>query len=461
MTNTVNNREIALDILIQINEEEQYLHLLLSEALNKYRYLERNERAFISRLVRGTVERRITLDYVINSVSTVKINKMKPFIRNLLRMSVYQIMYMDQIPDSAACNEAVKLAQKRHFGNLKGFVNGVLRNVARSITSLQLPDDYAVKYSIPNEVISIIRNAYGDSAFEKIAESFLHEGRISVIANTTICTLDELKAQLDGEGVTYVDAPYVPNALILKNLDYPEAMSSFNEGMFQIQDISSMIAGMVTAPAKNSTVIDVCAAPGGKSIYAAMMMEGTGKVISRDVSDRKVAKILENINRLCIKNVDVQLLDATIFNEADCESADYVIADVPCSGLGIIGRKPDIKYNVSADKIEEIVKLQRQILDVAVRYVKPGGYIILSTCTLNPMENEENVSYLKAKGFETADISPDLPQQLFEDYKSFDEAYYKKVTKDAKEGFITLIPGVCECDGFFVAKLKKQVRNNE
>lgn len=455
MTNTVNNREIALDILMEINENDQYLHVLLGEALRKYQYLEKNERAFISRLVRGTIERRITLDYVIDSVSTVKTNKMKPLIRNLMRMSVYQMMYMEQVPDSAAVNEAVKLATKRHFGNLKGFVNGVLRNVARKLPDMVLPDDDSIKYSLPKEIIDILKKSYGDKAFEAIAGSFLSDGRVSVITNTSKCTVDELKKLLYSEGVTYIDVPYVKNALIIENVNYLEGMESFNSGMFQIQDVSSMVAGLVANPDRDNRIIDVCAAPGGKSIFAALCMGGTGKVISRDVSEKKVMQILDNVNRLGLTNVEVQVWDATVLKEADKESADIVIADVPCSGLGIIGRKPDIKYNINKAKIDEIVSLQRNILKVASAYVKKGGYIVMSTCTLNPSENEENVSYLRELGFESVDITDILPDKLFEDSKTFDKELFDSVTENAHDGYVTLLPGIHDCDGFFVAKLKR------
>lgn len=455
MTNTINEREIALDILMEVNEKEQYIHVLLNDALRKYQYLEKNERAFISRLVKGTMERRLTLDYVINQVSSVRVNKMKPLIRNLMRMSVYQMMYMEQVPVSAVCNEAVKLVKKRKFTNLSGFVNGVLRNISRQLPQIKLPNDLSIKYSVPQELVGMLEASYGREMTELILESFLKEKKVSAITNTVKITKKELVNLLKSQGITVEDAPYVEDAFILSDYNYLDDIEEFSAGMFQIQDISSMLAGVIASPAKDSTVLDVCAAPGGKSIFAALMMSGTGHVISRDVSERKTGQIEENVERLGLSNIDVEVSDAAVHNIEDEDMADMLIADLPCSGIGIIGRKPDIKYNVSRDKIDGIIQLQRKILDSIYSDVKHGGYIVYSTCTLNSQENEENVRYIKSKGFEAVDITASLPEKLIDDAKRAGKHYYDKLIKDAADGMLTLIPGVYECDGFFVAKLKR------
>lgn len=455
MTNTINEREIALDVLMEINEREQYIHVLLNDALRKYQYLEKNERAFITRLVKGTMERRMTLDYVINQVSSVRVNKMKPLIRNLMRMSVYQMMYMEQVPVSAVCNEAVKLAKKRHFTNLSGFVNGVLRNISRQLPAMELPDDYSVRYSVPQELADMLKASYGEETMKLILESFLKDSKVSAVVNTIKITRTELMERLTAQGIEVTDAPYVENAFIMSDYNYLEEIPEFIDGMFQIQDISSMLAGMIASPSKDSTVIDVCAAPGGKSIFAALMMEGTGHVISRDVSEKKTGQIEENVQRLGLGNISVETADALEHNLADEETADMLLADIPCSGLGIIGRKPDIKYNVSQEKLDGIVRLQRDILDSVCSYVKHGGYLVYSTCTLNPKENEENVRYIMEKGFAPVDINDLLPESLVNDANKAGEKYLDKLHSDAARGMLTLIPGVYECDGFFVAKLKR------
>ena len=329
MTNTINERELALDVLMEINEREQYIHVLLNDALRKYQYLEKNERAFITRLVKGTMERRMTLDYVINQVSSVRVNKMKPLIRNLMRMSVYQMMYMEQVPVSAVCNEAVKLAKKRHFTNLSGFVNGVLRNISRQLPAMELPDDYSVRYSVPQELVDMLKSSYGEETMKLIFESFLKDSRVSAVVNTIKITRTELMERLTAQGIEVTDAPYVENAFIMSDYNYLEEIPEFIDGMFQIQDISSMLAGMIASPSKDSTIIDVCAAPGGKSIFAALMMEGTGHIISRDVSEKKTGQIEENVQRLGLGNISVETADALEHYLSDEEAADMLFADIP------------------------------------------------------------------------------------------------------------------------------------
>ncbi len=456
MTNSVNTREIALDILMEINEKEQYLHILLNDALRKFQYLEKNERAFISKLVRGTIERRLTLDYVVNQVSSVPVNKMKPLIRNLMRMSVYQMMYMEQVPASAVCNEAVKLAQKRKFTSLKGFVNGVLRNISRKLPDMELPTSASIKYSMPQELVDMWNRAYGEDETEVMLKTFLEDKKLSVITNTTKITAEELKSRLEAEGLTVEGAPYIKDAFIISGINYLDELDSFNEGLFQIQDISSMLEGVIASPKENDYIIDVCAAPGGKSIFAAIKLNGTGNVEARDVTPMKVAQIDENVTRLELTNVVTEVRDALEIDEESVNKADIVLADLPCSGLGIIGRKPDIKYNVTLDKTKQIVKLQRDILDVITGYVKPGGYIIYSTCTLNKAENEDNVKYICEKGFDAVDICELIPEMVYSDTKAFSGELHEKLVDDAKNGYITLLPGIHDCDGFFVAKLRKK-----
>ena len=301
----------------------------------------------------------------------------------------------------------------------------------------------------------MLKASYGEETMKLILESFLKDSRVSAVVNTIKITKAELMERLSKQGIDVIDAPYVENAFIMSDYNYLEEIPEFIDGMFQIQDISSMLAGMIASPSKGSTVIDVCAAPGGKSIFAALMMEGTGHVISRDVSEKKTGQIEENVQRLGLGNISVETADALEHYLADEETADMLLADIPCSGLGIIGRKPDIKYNVSREKLDGIVRLQRDILDSVCSYVKHGGYLVYSTCTLNPKENEENVRYIMEKGFIPEDITGLLPESLIESAKRAGKNYYDKLIGDASDGMLTLIPGVYECDGFFVAKLKR------
>lgn len=449
MTKQVSDRDIILDILLQVNEEDEYTHIVLRNALKKYQYLDKADRAFITRVVKGTIERQLTLDYYLNSVSTVSVEKMKPVIRNLLRMSVYQIMYMDNVPDSAACNEAVKIAIKRGFKTLKGFVNGVLRNIARSASSMSFPDEntdkiayLSVKYSTPSWIIADWLADYDYETVITMLQSAFEERPLTIRCNTNKTTLDNLVNILKGEGVTVEPAPYVPNALTISGYDYLEGLESFNDGLFQIQDVSSMLVGLIASPTEDDYVIDLCAAPGGKSLHIAELLDGTGYVEARDITDRKVALIKENIERLGLDNIAAVVKDATVVDELSVNKANIVIADLPCSGLGIISKKPDVKYQTSKEKQDELVRLQREILTVAAKYVKPGGRLIYSTCTVNSHENIRNAEWFKENfPFALESIDPYIPGELQDE--------------NTKKGYLQLLPGKHKCDGFFIARFKR------
>ena len=434
MTDSVNLRAVVLDILMEINEKGEFSHLLINNALTKYQYLDKNKRAFISRLSLGTIENRIELDYIIDQFSKTPVRKMKPLIRNICEMSVYQIIYMDNIPDSAVCNEAVKLAAKRGFTGLKGFVNGVLRNIARNKDNITYPDRnkdieqyLSVKYSMPLWIVKMWHSQLGIDKTEEILAGFKQEKKTYVRCNTAKAPVEETRKILLQENVSVADVEGIPYALEIKDYDYIAGLKSFRDGLYQIQDISSMTAGYMTGFKDGDTVIDVCAAPGGKSVNAAISVGTDGKVYSRDVSDYKAGLIEENISRLGLNNIEVQVKDALVMDESMKEKADVVIADLPCSGLGVMGRKPDIRYNITEDKLVSLKELQQSILSVVQAYVKQGGIMMYSTCTINSEENEANADWLcKEYGFKKIEYRQILP---------------------GKNG---------GTDGFFVAKLRRE-----
>lgn len=443
MTNSVNLRAVVLDVLMEINEHHSFSHLVLNQALVKYQYLDKSQRGFITRVAQGTVEKKIEIDYCIDAFSKIKVKKCKPVIRCILEMSVYQLLYMKNVPQSAVCNEAVKLAVKKGFSGLRGFVNGVLRNLARSMDSIAYPDVkkepykyLSIKYSMPEWILALWKEVYDFDTIVDMLEGFHQNKKTYIRCNTTKKTPKEIKNILEAEGVTVNAVSNLSYAYEISGYDYLTDLASFEQGLYQIQDISSMMAGEIADPKASDYVIDVCAAPGGKSIQAALKMyenavaeglEMTGVVDSRDVSDYKTELIENNLERLDINCVKTKVWDATVKDKQCVGKADIVIADLPCSGLGIIGRKPDIKYQTSPEKLKELVALQRQILSTIHAYVKPGGYMVYSTCTIHSAENEENANWLcKEYGFEPA------------------------------SEYIQMLPGKDAFDGFFVAKLKKQ-----
>lgn len=418
----VNIRAVVLDILTEIEKEGEFSHITINNALLKYQYLDRTQRAFINRLSLGTIECRIEMDYILNQYSKTPVNKMKPLIRRIMRMAVYQIIYMENVPDSAACNEAVKLAAKRGFTGLKGFVNGVLRNISRNKDNITYPDKaketkkyLSVKYSMPEWIIELWNTNMSYEEIEDILAGMKKDKKTYIRCNTLKGSTDYIKKILEEEGVTVTEVSGLSYAYEISGYDYLTALKSFNEGLYQIQDISSMMAGEYVKPSTDSLIVDVCAAPGGKSINAALklaeaaydnkdipesgiskeVLKGiTGRVIARDVSDYKASLIDDNVARLGIPYIDVDVHNALEFDEELEGKADIVIADLPCSGLGIMGRKPDIRYNITKEKIDDIISLQRDILKVVSRYVKTGGTIVYSTCTINRAENEDNADWI-------------------------------------------------------------------
>lgn len=429
MTDSANIRELVLGILMEVTEKGNYSHLVIRSVLEKYQYLEKRDRAFLTRLAEGTIQRMVEIDYILDQFSKVKTTKMKPVIRNILRMSVYQLKYMDSVPAAAACNEAVKLARKKGFSTLSGFVNGVLRNIARNLDQIRYPDEnknevlyLSVKYSMPEWIVTQWLRDYGKERTVEILQAFLTEAPITIRTNLLKTTLEKLQEILRDEGVTAKpldteEYPGLSYAFVLEDFDHLGALSSFREGLFYVQDLSSMMTAELAAPEKGDTVIDVCAAPGGKSIHLAEKLEGTGCVDARDLTEYKVELIEENINRCGCTNVTAKVWDATAFDTSSVEKADILIADLPCSGLGVMRKKTDIKYKMTLEGEKNLVQLQRQILDTVSSYVKHGGRMIYSTCTIDRMENEENVTYFLEQHpeYELEEMHQIFPKEILGD----------------------------------------------
>ncbi len=434
MSDSVNTRELILDILMEVTEHQGYSHIILRDVLNKYAYLSRQERAFIARISEGTLERMLEMDMILNQFSKTKVKKMKPVIRNILRMSVYQIKYMDSVPDSATCNEAVKLAVRRGLGGLKGFVNGVLRNISRNKDQIRYPleekepEEYlSVTCSVPLWIVQQWTQEYGYDRTKQMCQSFLESAPLSIRTNLQQTTPQHLKKKLEKEGVSVEENPEFSYAFFISGYDRLDALEAFCEGLFSVQDMASMYVAEAADVQPGAYVIDVCAAPGGKSMHLAEKLQGTGMVEARDLTEYKVDLMEENIARCQLKNMKAVQWDATIKDADSVEKADVVIADLPCSGLGVMGRKPDIRYRVTPEDVQALAALQRKILSAVQEYVKPGGTLVYSTCTVTRAENDGNVQW----------FGEQYPEFQFENMRQ-------------------LYPGEGRHDGFFIAKWKKQ-----
>ena len=399
MGNTVNDRELILEILLAVTRDGEYSHIALRNVLENYEYLD----------------------------------KMKPVIRTIIRSAVYQLKYMDSVPDSAVCNEAVKLAGKRGFSALKGFVNGVLRNISRNLDNVKYPDKsdtvkwLSVMYSMPEWIITEWLKNYDREMVEKMLQAFLAERPTTIRCNLSQISREELAEELKKEGVKVRLCDTVDSALFISGYDYLGALPPPTTPPFQVQDISSMEVAEWAAPKEDEYIIDVCAAPGGKSLHLADKLAGKGHVEARDLTPYKVDLIRDNIARIGIDNIEAVCQDATVYDEASEKKADILIADLPCSGLGVLGKKTDLKYKMNPDTQEELVHLQREILSVVHRYVKSGGKLLYSTCTIHRAENQENAAWFA------------------EQYPEFELVRERQ-----------FLPGVDDSDGFYIAEFVRK-----
>lgn len=453
-------RMLVLEALLRIMERGEYCDKVLHQILEQQESMERRDRAFVTRLTEGTLERCIEMDYVIERFSSIPVRKMKPAIRNILRMSVYQIIYMDNVPDSAACNEGVKLTVQRGMTALRGFVNGILRNVARGRDSVPYPPRKAglvrhlsIWYSMPEWIVSRFLESYGETETEKILQSFLKEDKTtSVRCNLAAVSVETVRESLQRQGVTVSSGILFDDVLHIRSYGRLTDLEAFRKGWIQVQDESTLLPGYLAPVREDSVILDVCAAPGGKSLHLADRMiqaaramgreEPSGRITACDISKEKVALIRQNLIRTGIHNVKLKKADALTLHEEWEQSADIVIADLPCSGLGVIGRKCDIKYKTKPEDIAVLAEKQRQILNVVSRYVKPGGLLIYSTCTMTREENEDNAGWIQQHlPFEAVPLEEKLPEKL--------RGY------TGEQGYIQLLPTMAGSDGFFTSVFRR------
>ena len=442
----INPREVACEGLYRIFEEQSFNNVVLKSLLKQNGAMPKNDRAFVTEIVNGTLRNIYYIDYVINQFSKTKTEKMKPWLLAVIRSGVYQIIFMDKVPNSAACNEAVKLAKLRGYGKLSGFVNGVLRNISRNIDDIKLPNigtpEYlSVKYSHPLWLIKMWLHEYDYDFVEKLCESNNKAPDVTIAVNTLKTNRESLKKELEKSGIVVDYGKYYENVLHIKKTADISSLKAFKNGLFHIQDESSVTAVNVLAPKKGEKILDVCAAPGGKSLLCGEIMENQGVISSRDIYFHKIELIEDSAKRLGIDIIKAEEKDALKFYEEDENKFDKVIVDAPCSGFGIIRKKPDIKFRRIGNDIDELIKIQRGILENASKYVKKGGVLVYSTCTICKKENIKNVEwFLENFDFEECDISSELPKGI----------------EQQSKGCVSLYPNVNGTDGFFIAKFVRK-----
>jgi len=434
----INARKLAQRILDEIDQTHDFSHIVVNRTLQRYD-IESADRRFVSHIVFGVLENKLLLDYYIRKLSAQRFSRIDPSIVNILRMGLYQLVYMTKVPDSAAVDESVKLA-KGITAKDASFVNGILRSFLRLNKTIALPDrnkhlvtHLGIKYSFPEWLVEMWIGAYGEKTTEELLEASNKTPQISLRVNTLQTDVDTLLNKLDAVGIVAKPSDLVPTGLVIESLNNlsMQQIPGYIEGDFVIQDISSMCVAHLSGVKDDQTVLDVCAAPGGKTTHMAQLMHNTGRIIARDNQADKLETIQENIERLKIKNVIVEQYDALELDETLINTIDVVLVDAPCSGLGIIRRKPDIKYNKSPEGLINLIDIQKGILKNAAEYVKVGGTLMYSTCTLNPAENQDIVNWF-----------------LKQDTRF-------KVHPLSEVGYLTLFPNSHDTDGFFIAKLNK------
>lgn len=442
----MDSREIIFKILIDVNTNKAFSNISINSHVKKFNSRDEN---LIREIVYGVIENKKYIDYIISQVSTRPIKKIHPPILEILRIGVYQIVFMDKIPDRAAVNETVQLSKKYgHKGTVK-YVNGILRNISRRKDDLikvdkSNPINYlSIKYSYPKWMIKKWIGEYGYTMTEEVCKSGNKRPKLNIRVNTLKVNRNELASLLKSYDYKVEKTRYAKDGLVIENPVRITSLEEYKKGYFIIQDESSMLASQVLNPAEGSTVLDLCSAPGGKTTHMAQIMNNRGKIIARDIYDHKLDLVAKNATRLGIDIIEIESYDATNLDSKLIEKIDYCLVDAPCSGLGIIRRRPEIKWNRQEEDIESLVDFQWDILNKAKDYIRPKGFMVYSTCTISKSENENIVNrfLMENPNFKLTNIN----KEIFKDGKPY----------ETKDRAIQLFPHIHDTDGFFIAKFQK------
>ena len=427
-------RKTALRALITCRTQNAWSDAVLGGYIAS---LSQKDAALCTTLCYGVLQNRVLLDYYIDAFLTGK-KRLQPALRDILRLAVYQIVFLERIPDSAAVNEAVKQAKAQFSQREAGLVNAVLRNMLRQKEKLVPPADYSVRYSHPAGLVDLMKASVGKK-LGSILEADNESPETSVVTNTLKTSPEALKQVLEESGVCVTEHPWLTGGFLLKGTGNLLKLPAFQQGLMQVQDAAARLSVEVIDLKPGMKVLDLCAAPGGKSMAAAMRMENRGEIISCDLHGGKLPQIEAAAERLGVSIVSTMENDASVFRPEWEGTFDVVIADVPCSGLGVIRKKPDIRYKSLSD-MEGLPPIQRGILETASRYVKDGGQLLYSTCTILKRENEEIADAFLMAHPEFSVVELPLPDGL----------------SSQKPGMLTLYQGIDNCDGFFLCHMRKQ-----
>jgi len=439
-----NSRRIAVNVLNLVFQEGAYSNLALNKALNESN-LDDKDKALTTEIVYGTIKYKYAIDKILNNYVKTGVGKLDIFVLNVLRIGIYQLRYLDKIPNFAAVNECVELGKTKSPGACK-LINGVLRNYLRNEDKVYYDKDNLIQelsfeYSYPNWIVKFLMDQYGKEKCAQILRGLNTTPSITVRVNNLKSDYETVWDKLVEYGYNVEEGEVCPEAIRIIKGKSIENNPLFKEGFITVQDESAMLTAPSMDLEEKMTVLDLCSAPGGKTTHISEIMNNTGRVYAFDIHEHKLKLIEDNIQRLGIKDARVIEMDAEIFNPKYENYADRVLIDVPCSGIGIIRKKPEIKYTKKERDLNQLVRIQRKILTNAAKYVKKDGILLYSTCTLNKNENEENIKWFLEK-FPNFKVEP-----VF--YGNLSNLVYDKL------GMLTILPSEY-MDGFFIAKLRKQ-----
>lgn len=432
-------RQLVLQMLVKMSRNQSYSNILLDEALSRSQ-LSAQDKKFASALFYGVTERELTLDLIIKKYSSRPLDKLSNEVRQILRMGIYQLLYMDSVPESAAVNESVILAENTKKPAVKGYINAILRSFIRDGKALpegkNKIENLSIKYSCPEWLVEKWLNDYDEEATLSMLCTSLGRAPITIRVNTTKIDIDTLINELEKESISAEKVAIVDNCLEINNSVAIEQSEAYKKGYFHVQDIASQLCCLALGAKEGETVLDLCSAPGGKAFTIAEHMNNKGEILAFDLHEKRARLISSGAKRLGLDIIKAGTNNAKVFNEK-MPLADKILCDVPCSGLGVIRRKPEIKYKNFSD-FENLPEIQYQILETSFKYLKVGGELIYSTCTLNKAENDNVIDkFIKKHNYcEKVNILSELGEP-FGNYKA------------------TIFPYFCNSDGFFIAKIKK------
>ena len=438
----MNSREVTIKVLEKVLEEGAYSNIALSNELNNSD-LNDKDKALATELVYGTLRKLNTLDMIIKSF-VKDIKEMNKRTLNILRVAIYQMQFLDKVPSYAACNEAVELAKTVSEKDSK-LVNGILRNYSQKEGVIELEfvnkiGEMAYEFSFAPWMIRMFIKQYGEPETLRILHGLNKKPKVTVRVNNLKGDYEDIFEELQGLDYDVEEGFICPEAICINNGRAIDKNPVFQEGKITVQDESAMLVAPLLELSDNLTVLDLCSAPGGKTTHIAELMNNTGKVLAFDLHENKLELINENAKRLGITNIETQEMDATKINSDLINLGDRVLIDVPCSGIGIVRKKPEIKWNKTRKDLRDIIEVQRNIMENAWQYLKPNGVMVYSTCTLNKEENEDNLEWFLREHNDA----------------KIEKVYLGKSDnlRYNKDGSVTILPNEY-MDGFFIARLRK------